>query len=111
METAQAAAKTHYCKFPNCTNEARSSVGRYAYCEEHRDRAARGLDAPTNQPVAASNGTTVAARIAALAADARKVDKAKARAKKLAENALAAKRHADQLQTAFEAKLREQTAA
>lgn len=36
MTSVQNATGTHYCKQPNCTNEASSPVGRYSYCKEHQ---------------------------------------------------------------------------
>lgn len=110
---AQDAATTHFCKFLSCTNEASSNVGRYSYCSEHRDRAARGLTTdtkPSNGKPTNGKPTSVAARISGLAKEARQVDAARARATKLTEQALAAKRDADALQQAFDEKLRAATA-
>lgn len=104
---SQVATVTHYCKFPSCTNEARSSVGRYAYCSEHQDRAARGLPSADSPKPARTSEVTLAAKIASLASEARKVDAAFAKAKKLAERALAAKKDADELQRELQQKLTE----
>jgi hypothetical protein len=82
---------THYCKYPGCENEARSRVGRYAYCAEHQSQ----------RPAQAPRDDTMTARIASLAAGARKVDAARAKAEKLTRAALQAKRDADTLADAF----------
>lgn len=107
---AHEASQTHDCKFPNCPNEARSAVGRYAYCDDHRDRSARGLPESNGKPLA-TRAVTLAASIAALAREAKAVDVARAKAAKLTEKALAAKRHADKLESEFQEKLAAATAS
>jgi hypothetical protein len=95
---AHEATQTYDCKFPNCTREVKSRYGRYSYCDVHRGKAALA------KSVAA--GDSVEKRLHALAGQARGVDRAKARASKLTEQALAAKREADELERAFHADLR-----
>lgn len=87
-------AKTHICTVPGCTNEARSDRGLYSKCDEHRAANVGNRRANGN---GGGNGS-LAARIAALSALAKRVDKAKAVAKKKTEQALAAKRAADDLE-------------
>ena len=94
------ATATHYCKFPSCTNEARSSVGRYSYCDDHQGMGA------AKRTAAANGGGTVEQRIKSLAALARDVDKAKARAKKLTEDALNAKTAAEEKERDFQRQAR-----
>jgi hypothetical protein len=91
--SADAATRTHFCKQPGCTNEARSPVGRYSYCEAHRGQATNGTHP--------EGGGTVAQRLGALQAQARSVDKLKAKAERLTRDALAAKRTADDAERAF----------
>lgn len=105
---AQTATASYDCKFPGCTNEASSPVGRYSYCRAHQDRAARG-QAPLTVakiPAGRSSGTSVVQTIHDLASLAREVDKAHAKATKLTEQALAAKREADSKAAEFRAEAR-----
>lgn len=114
---AHTATTTHFCKFPGCTNEVKSPVGRYSYCEEHRDRENRGLPAvapgtrearpakPAAKATPAPKG--LAHALAALGRDARKLDAERARAAALTDKALAAKRAVDALQAEFDRRLRE----
>lgn len=116
---AQQALQTHICKFGECTNEVSSRIGRYAYCEVHRTPEGRGLNVvPGDGPPEPSRaggrrkpapGTAVA-KLTGLVDDAKAVDKAKAKAAKLTERALKAKRDADAAERAFKAKLRDEVA-
>lgn len=98
--------KTYYCKAPGCENEARSPVGAYAYCDEHRTR-------PGPRGARHSNGGegTMASKLASLRAQANKVDRLRAKAAKLTAEALKAKNDADAAQRAFRHDLAELTDA
>lgn len=99
MTSIQAVTATHNCKFPNCTNEASSPVGRYAYCKTHQGAA--------KPKAVAAPDTSIAGKLGALQAQAKKVDKLRAKAEKLTRSALAAKREADEEQMYFERLLSE----
>ena len=89
----QAATATYNCKFPNCTNEASSRLGRYSYCKIHQS-------VPKTKGAKAASDS-IAGRLGALQAQARKVDALRAKAEKLTRQALAAKRAADEEQEWF----------
>jgi hypothetical protein len=98
---AHEAVQTYDCKQPGCTNEARSRVGRYSYCPEHQgqgSKASRRFDI---------NSATVEQKIKSLASQARAVDKAKAKARHLTEQALQARADADEQERAFQEQARE----
>lgn len=90
--SAQTATKTYDCKFPNCTNDATSPVGRYSYCSLHQSAAKPGKKAAAD---------SVAGKLAGLQAQAKKVDKLRAKAERLTREALNAKRAADEEQEYF----------
>lgn len=93
------AMTTYNCKLPGCTNEARSRVGRYSYCADHQGRGGASKKASANG--------TVEGQIRSLATLARNVDKARAKAKKLTEDALRAKQTADEMAASFRDQARE----
>lgn len=92
----------HTCKLPGCDNPARSSVGRYSYCDEHQ-----GMGGVARNGSSANGGGTVEARIKSLAALARDVDRAKAKAAKLTQDALKAKHDAEEKERQFQRQARE----
>lgn len=89
--------KTHYCKAPGCENEARSPVGRYAYCSDHQGTAASAREA------GGSAGSTTGAEQALrdLLSLAKQVDRAKAKAEKAQRTANEANRRADSLEADY----------
>lgn len=91
--------KTYDCKTPGCTREARSSVGRHAYCKPCQ--AQRGS---TVSHIAPQN--TLVAKLDALKKLAKRADQADAKARKLP-TALAAKAQADGLRREFAQLMRE----
>jgi len=97
MTDAHTATLTHYCKYPSCTREVSSPVGRYSYCEEHRGQAA-----PRTATKRKLSG--LAAELRSLTALAKSADAAEAKARKLTEKALAAKRDADMKREEFRAR-------
>jgi hypothetical protein len=98
----QQATRTHYCKFPSCTNEARSPVGRYAYCDQHQGQS--------NGATGAKASGSVASRLGGLQAQAKAVDKLRAKAERLTRDALTAKRDADDAERSFRVALAALTA-
>jgi hypothetical protein len=96
------ATTTYDCKHHGCTNEARSRVGRYSYCDFHREQRAALPSAPNGSP----NGTT-AAKIKSLSALASKVDALHAKAAKLTVAALKMKQQADDADREFRRQARE----
>lgn len=88
VTSANDAVRTHYCKVPGCTNEARSPVGAYSYCDLHRGQRAEASRSPQSD-------ASMATEIAALARDAKRVDRIQAKAEKLATAAATAKATAD----------------
>jgi len=108
--TAHTLTTSKDCKQPNCTNEARWSRGPYAgLCEEHagaRPRNGTPLPArPATRPATATGG--LEGKVKELAKLGREADRTRDRAKRLAEQALQAKRHADAAQAAFQRLARE----
>lgn len=97
---AHEATAAYDCKFPGCTNEARSRVGRYSYCAEHQGKGKRAV-------TYAKGVGSVEQRIKSLATLAREVDRAKAKAKRLAENALTARDDAAAKEREFQQLARE----
>jgi hypothetical protein len=96
---AQAATTTHYCKFPGCTNEAASPVGRYSYCAEHQNRPDRPAPArPAAQP---DSGAATAAELRALMTLAKKVDRETRRAEKDQQTADHSRRYAEKLRREY----------
>ncbi len=105
--------KTHYCKHPGCTNEARSSVGVYSRCPEHQNpasvAASKGAARGNGGRPAGRNGSPGGAaqeQLAALIAQAKRVDKLKAQAEQLTRKALDAKRVADEAEREYRQALR-----
>jgi hypothetical protein len=99
MASAHDLTKTHLCKFPGCTAEASSPVGRYAYCSEHRS--------PTSPKQADGGALSIATALGSLQAAAKRVDRLRTRAEKLTRDALAAKHAADEAERDFRARLAE----
>lgn len=89
---------THYCKAPGCENEAKSPVGRYAYCAEHQGTA-RPAAASRNGSASSVGSTEQALRD--LVALAKSVDRAKAKAEKLRGDANQADKDADALEVEY----------
>jgi hypothetical protein len=92
---AHDATRTHYCRQPGCTNEARSDRGPYSKCDEHR--------AVGSSPRPA-NGSGLVSELAGLQQAARRVDRLSAKAAKLTAEALEAKREADAARAEFSRK-------
>lgn len=120
--------RSYDCHTPHCTGTARSSVGRYSYCDECRERRdaeqrRTGRPAslaerlpPSIPPVArlerptlpaVPNGASLAGKVKQLGRLGKEVDRAFAAAKIKAEIALDAKRKAEDLQRQFRALGRE----
>lgn len=97
------ATTTNYCKQPGCTNEARSPVGRYAYCPDHQGQTRQ----PTRSGSSTPPGDTVEQKLKSLAVAARAVDRAKQKARSLTEQALTAKAAAERAEAEFQQRARE----
>lgn len=91
---AQQAVRTHFCKQPGCTNEARGTIGRNAYCTEHQESA------PRRGPRPAPAGS-MAKRLAELQKLAKEADRWQARAETLARDAQSAIRVAAEKRREF----------
>lgn len=117
----QSATATIDCRWPGCTNEAKSDRGIYAYlCETHIEEKRRtgvtpAFDRPVNgggprpAPVRVRDvsGDGFEAKVKELAKLGREADRAREKAKDATEKALAAKRRADLLEQAFRVRTRE----
>jgi hypothetical protein len=89
---------TYNCKEPSCTNPARSRVGRYSYCDYHRERREaeqRKTGVPASLAGKKPKSPTLANKVAELARAAKRADRARVRAVRATEKALEAKREAD----------------
>jgi uncharacterized coiled-coil DUF342 family protein len=103
MMSAHSAAElgTSYdCKQPGCTNAARSRVGRYSYCDEHRNQRA-------SLAGRVEKAETFAGKVTELSRAAKLADKARATARKLTAQALEAKTEADAREAEFRQVARE----
>jgi hypothetical protein len=105
-------AATHDCRTPHCTGEARSSVGRYAYCtpcQINRGTANPDGTSKSTSPrmPQSTNGGGLAAGLDELKGLAKRADKADAQAKQLTIKALAANAEADKLRREFARLMRE----
>jgi hypothetical protein len=99
--SAQDATRTHFCKQPGCTNEAKADRGPSSYCDRHR--AARAA-------LREANGTaTHVAALASLAKLAKQCDRAVAKATKARKLATDAEAHAVELERAYRRAVKEAT--
>lgn len=99
---AHDAARTHYCRHPGCTNEARSDRGVYSRCAEHQGRG----PVAARRPNGGGAQGTLESGLRELQRLAREADRLRAKAAKLTSEALAAKQTADRAAIAYQDALR-----
>lgn len=110
LASAQDATASYDCKVYGCPNTARANRGKFAYlCDQHIEEArepnGNGKDtepprAPTPLPTR-DRAKSIAEQLKALGKLAKNVDAAEARARRLTEQALAAKRDAETKRAEF----------
>lgn len=100
QESGNELGATYDCKQPGCTNTARSRVGRYSYCDMHRQAREQRVAVPS-----VSGDGSVAERLSTLQTLAKRCDRLKAKASRLTKDALTAKRESDEAQAEFKKQL------
>jgi len=91
---------THTCKFPNCTQPAKSDRGPFSKCDEHRNQ-------PTPmRPRSTQPAGTLETQLAECRKSAREADRLRAKAEKLTRQALQAKREAEEATARFRSQVR-----
>jgi hypothetical protein len=96
----QDATSSFDCREPGCTAEVKTNKGLGGYCPRHRPK-----QAPRTGDI--TNGGGLAGKLDALKKLARDADRAEARARKLTQDALAAKKLSDGLRAEFGRLMRE----
>lgn len=103
---------THYCKQPGCDAEARSSVGRYSYCDYHGELRAKAAAAGQLRP-GSKPGPKAAGEFEQKVNELKRLARDRDRLYRLAESAtrkaLAAKKAADDAAEAFKQAARDLT--
>lgn len=99
--------RTHFCKHPNCTNEARSDRGPFSKCDEHRTSTTTSARRSANGGGTSAAEGTLERKLGEVRALAREADRKRARAEKLTREALDAKRDADAAAERFRQAARE----